>query len=125
VGAPLVTPAAVLGRDGAPTANDRVHVGVIGAGIQGKQLIGDMPNSGRVVAVCDCFLASTWETNWPDLWRYKRLSEEPVPKGMRWELFCGPRPIRPYHWRLWQKDEQACALLDRPRRAGWELPIMG
>ena len=21
-------------------------------------------------------------------------------------LFCGPRPLRPYNWRLWLKDER-------------------
>jgi predicted dehydrogenase len=26
---------------------------------------------------------------------------------MHWDLFCGPTPRRPYHWRLWLKDQRA------------------
>ena len=37
---------------------------------------------------------------------YEDMTSEPIPSGMHWDLFCGPRPIRPYHWRLWQKDER-------------------
>lgn len=55
LGVPFVIPAVVLGADGSPTANERVHVGVIGVGIRGRYLMGDMPPTARVVAVCDCF----------------------------------------------------------------------
>jgi predicted dehydrogenase len=44
--------------------------------------------------------------NWPGPLRYEALPAEPVPDGMHWDLFCGPRPLRPYNWRLWQKDER-------------------
>jgi predicted dehydrogenase len=44
--------------------------------------------------------------NFPGPLRYEGLMREPIPKGMHWELFCGPQPIRPYNWRLWQKDER-------------------
>ena len=35
-------------------ANDRVRLGVIGTGVRGKYLIGNLPDSARVVAICDC-----------------------------------------------------------------------
>ncbi|QDT36067.1 Inositol 2-dehydrogenase [Stratiformator vulcanicus] len=30
---------------------------------------------------------------------------ERVPQAMNWDLFCGPTPLRPYHRRLWSKDQ--------------------
>jgi predicted dehydrogenase len=44
--------------------------------------------------------------NFPGPLRYEGLPSESTPAGMHWDAFCGPRPIRPYHWRLWQKDER-------------------
>ena len=35
-------------------SNDRIRVGVIGTGVRGKSLIGDLPKSARVTAICDC-----------------------------------------------------------------------
>jgi len=229
--APLFIPSRVLGAGDVPAANERVRIGVIGTGIRGKHLIGDMPKDGRVVALCDCLLprvhaalepapgsrvAVTLQAfsehdaaacaayadyrkmidearldavvitapdhhhvqaallaceagldvycekpltltigegkklveavrrakrvlqvgsqqrsmemdrfackfvrdggigkvskievkNWPGPLRYEKLPNEPMPEGMHWDLFCGPRPLRPYHWRLWQKDER-------------------
>ena len=54
--APLIIPVHVLGSESSPAANDRIHIGLIGAGIRGRQLIGDMPADGRIVAISDCFL---------------------------------------------------------------------
>ena len=34
--------------------NDRIRVGVIGTGVRGKYLIGNLPESARVTAICDC-----------------------------------------------------------------------
>ncbi|QDU92412.1 Gfo/Idh/MocA family protein [Lignipirellula cremea] len=34
--------------------NDRLRVGVIGTGVRGKYLIGNLPESAAVTAVCDC-----------------------------------------------------------------------
>ena len=52
--APWVVPSHVLGLGREPGANDRIHIGVIGTGIRGKYLIGNLPRAGRVVAICDC-----------------------------------------------------------------------
>ena len=53
--APLILSSHVFGDANLPSANERIHIGVIGAGIRGKHLIADMPADGRVVAVCDCY----------------------------------------------------------------------
>ncbi len=34
--------------------SDRIRVGVIGTGVRGKYLIGNLPESARVTAICDC-----------------------------------------------------------------------
>ena len=228
VSAPLFIPSQVLGAGETPGANERVHIGVIGVGIRGKQLIGDMPADGRVTALCDCFLSRVGEVqkaapqskyaafadyremidkadvdavivttpdhhhvqaamlaceagldvycekplsltiaegrrlvvavrhhgrvlqvgsqqrsmemdrfackfvrdggigriskvevkNWPGPLRYESLPTEPVPAGMHWDLFCGPRPLRPYNWRLWQKDERKW---ESQNWRGWDM----
>lgn len=38
----------------ARSANNVVRVGVIGVGVRGKYLIGNLPESARVTAICDC-----------------------------------------------------------------------
>ncbi|MEW4490881.1 Gfo/Idh/MocA family oxidoreductase [Thalassoglobus sp. JC818] len=38
----------------ARSANNIVRVGVIGTGVRGKYLIGNLPKSARVTAICDC-----------------------------------------------------------------------
>ena len=54
--APMFVPARVLGRDGGLGANEIVIIGVIGVGNRAKQLIEQVPEGGRVVAVADCYL---------------------------------------------------------------------
>jgi hypothetical protein len=55
---PTFVPSHVFGRAGIPSANDRIHLGVIGLGMRGKYLIGDLPDQARVTAICDC---ATWQ----------------------------------------------------------------
>ena len=57
LGIPWLIPSAVLGAGGRAGANDRVQIGVIGCGVRGKYLIANVPDEGRVVAVCDCALS--------------------------------------------------------------------
>lgn len=38
----------------ARSANNILRIGVIGTGVRGKYLIGNLPESARVVAICDC-----------------------------------------------------------------------
>lgn len=42
--------------------NDRLRVGVIGAGVRGKYLIGNLPKSARVTAICDCAMSHIADT---------------------------------------------------------------
>lgn len=43
--------------------------------------------------------------NLPGPMQYEGLPQQPVPKGLDWNLFCGPTPLRPHHRRLWVKEE--------------------
>ena len=42
--------------------------------------------------------------NYPGPMREASLAEETAPEGLDWNLFCGPRTLRPYNRRLWVKD---------------------
>ena len=55
---------------------------------------------------------------WPSPLRYEGLPPESLPDGMDWERFCGPTPLRPYNWRLWQKDERDW---EGRRWRGWDM----
>ncbi|MEX0613631.1 MAG: Gfo/Idh/MocA family oxidoreductase [Pirellulales bacterium] len=54
--APAFIPARVLGRESAPAANEQILIGVIGVGNRARQLIDQVPEAGRVVALADCYL---------------------------------------------------------------------
>jgi predicted dehydrogenase len=56
--------------------------------------------------------------NWPGPLEYDGLPEETLPEGMDWDLFCGPTPLRPYNWRLWQKDERK---FEGKNWRGWDM----
>lgn len=56
--------------------------------------------------------------NYPGPLRSVAPNAEPIPATLDWDLFCGPAPLRPYHRRLWVKDEfKVGSLLWR----GWDL----
>lgn len=52
--APWFIPRHVLGGPGRTAANERIQIGVIGCGVRGKYLIGNLPQSARVISLCDC-----------------------------------------------------------------------
>lgn len=56
LGAPTFIPAHVLGREGGPSANEQIIIGVIGTGGRANQLIDQVPPFGRIVAAADCYL---------------------------------------------------------------------
>jgi predicted dehydrogenase len=56
--------------------------------------------------------------NWPGPLPDEDLGEETVPKGLHWDLFCGPRPLRAHHWRLWMKDVR---YWHNQRWRGWDM----
>ena len=53
---PLLVPRAVLGGGGQVGANERIGVGAIGIGFRATLLIDQLPEAGRMVALCDCDL---------------------------------------------------------------------
>ena len=54
--APYLIPASVLGAPGRPGANDRIYVGMIGAGHRSLDLTKESPADPRLVAMADCDL---------------------------------------------------------------------
>ena len=51
---PTIVPSHVIGGVGGPGANERIRVAVVGMGRRGQNLIGNLPPTARVTAVCDC-----------------------------------------------------------------------
>ena len=56
IAAPYVIPAAALAAPGRVGANDRIHVGLIGAGGRSTDLVRESPADLQIVAVADCDL---------------------------------------------------------------------
>jgi predicted dehydrogenase len=54
-GAPMFVPARVLGREGAPGANEEILIGVIGCGNRARQLMDQVPAPGRIISLADCY----------------------------------------------------------------------
>ena len=55
VSAPVFAPATVLGRGGSTAASEEIRIGVIGTGNRARQLMGQLPAPGKLVAVSDCY----------------------------------------------------------------------
>lgn len=53
--APMFVPSVVLGSDGGTAASEEIRVGVIGTGNRARQLMGQLPAPGKVVAISDCY----------------------------------------------------------------------
>jgi len=58
-GLPYLVPSSVFAGEGAPGANERIVLGIIGMGERGNQLLSNIPASGRVAAICDADLRKT------------------------------------------------------------------
>ncbi|WP_166831805.1 Gfo/Idh/MocA family protein [Thalassoroseus pseudoceratinae] len=69
-------------------ANDRINVGVIGTGVRGKYLIGNLPETAQVTAICDC--ASS------------RMADTLEPKKEFAEVLAGFRDDHAAHCRTYQ-----------------------
>lgn len=56
ISAPLFVRAEVLGRNGGTAASEEIRVGVIGTGNRARQLMGQLPAPGKLVAIADCYV---------------------------------------------------------------------
>ncbi|MCC6493138.1 MAG: Gfo/Idh/MocA family oxidoreductase [Pirellulales bacterium] len=59
---PLYLPARVLGREGAAPPSEQVVIGFIGTGGRARQLMDQVPEGGRIVAISDCHRQRMAET---------------------------------------------------------------
>jgi predicted dehydrogenase len=79
---PLLIPRSVLGEGTVPGANGRIRVGVIGVGGRARQLIDQLPEQARIVALADCFLPRCAEAvkaknaSWPIHQDYRKLLDD-------------------------------------------------
>jgi predicted dehydrogenase len=62
IAVPSFVPARVLGREGAPGANEEILIGFIGTGGRARQLMDQVPAGGRIVAIADCYQQRLAET---------------------------------------------------------------
>jgi predicted dehydrogenase len=53
---PMFIPARILGRTNVPPPSEQILIGLIGVGGRARQLIDQIPETGRVVALADCYL---------------------------------------------------------------------
>ena len=81
ISAPLFIPRSVLGGGGFPGANEQIGVGCIGVGGRASLLLDQLPEDGRIVALCDCnvpraesFRAGR-KADWPIIENYQKLLE--------------------------------------------------
>ena len=72
-------PSGVLAAEGKPGANDRIAVATISCGGRVSMLVDQLPEQGRIVAVCDCNLPRAEEfkakrkVNWRTYQSYHKL----------------------------------------------------
>lgn len=81
--APLFIPRSVLGGHGQPGANERIGIGAIGVGGRATLLLEQLPEDGRIVALCDCNRprAEAFKQNkqgdWPIYEDYREMLDRP------------------------------------------------
>src|SRR3954471_7100582 len=81
VGTPMFIPADALGRNSAPSANERIILGVIGVGGRCNQLIDQVPEGAKIVAASDCYLqraeeaAKRRKASWKVYQDYRKMFE--------------------------------------------------
>jgi predicted dehydrogenase len=78
---PTFIAARVLGREGAVPPSEQILIGVIGVGGRARQLIDQIPEGGRVVALSDCYLqratdaAKERNANWAVYQNYHEMMD--------------------------------------------------
>lgn len=79
---PMYLPARVLGREGAAPPSEQVRIGFIGTGGRARQLMDQVPDGGRIVAIADCYLQRMAETlqqkqqTWPAYRDYRSMLDK-------------------------------------------------
>lgn len=79
LGVPMFVSRSALGFAGQPSANERVGIAAIGVGFRASLLLDQLPEAGRIVALCDCNLPRAEEYrkkrngSWPILQNYRQL----------------------------------------------------
>ena len=80
---PMIVPRHVLGMNGTTGSNEQVVLGIVGMGERGGQLLGNIPESGRVAAICDADQRKTaavtkaHQADWKIEQDYRRMVEQP------------------------------------------------
>jgi predicted dehydrogenase len=100
--APTIIPARVLGRDGAPSANEQIILGVIGVGGRCNQLIDQVPAGAKIVAAADCYL--------------KRAKDAAERRKAKWNIY------QDYH-KMFDKEKLDAVIIATPDHAR-TLPCM-
>jgi predicted dehydrogenase len=76
---PAFVPAKVLGREGAAPPSEQIRIGFIGTGGRARQLMDQVPEGGRIVAIADCYTQRTADTltekkaKWPAYQDYREM----------------------------------------------------
>ena len=82
VALPMYVPGRVLGLDGTTSSNEQVLIGVIGTGGRARQLMDQVPEGGRIVAIADCYKLRMDETlaqkkaSWPTYADYRQMLDK-------------------------------------------------
>jgi predicted dehydrogenase len=72
----------VLGREGAAPPSEQIRIGFIGAGGRARQLMDQIPEAGRIVAIADCYQQRTADTlaekkaKWPTYQDYREMLDK-------------------------------------------------
>jgi len=83
LGVPAFVPSRVFGSNGRKGANERIGIGAIGVGGRASLLLEQLPEDGRIVALCDCNLprAEAFKQkkngDWPVYQDYRALLDRP------------------------------------------------
>lgn len=78
---PMIVPRSVLGGEGKPGANEQIGIGAIGVGGRASLLLSQLPDDGRIVALCDCNLPraeafkAKRQADWPIYQDYQKILE--------------------------------------------------
>ncbi len=79
---PYFVPRHALSMSGTPGANEQIVVGFVGMGVRGSGLIGNIPATGRIAAICDVDARKTaaamqaHQANWKVYEDYRKLVEQ-------------------------------------------------